>query len=113
EFITNMLEFIRVLILRKLGVEIRDISQEELPFFDELGEIFPQNKLLYMMSYLIACKADLKSSSNPYLILEALMIKLCKMDEMEEISSLINKLSFAVASPIPQTKPANPTKSAY
>ncbi|MCK9309490.1 MAG: DNA polymerase III subunit gamma/tau [Candidatus Cloacimonetes bacterium] len=113
EFITNMLEFIRVLILRKLGVEIRDISQEELPFFDELGEIFPQNKLLYMMSYLIACKADLKSSSNPYLILEALMIKLCKMDEMEDISSLINKLSFAVTSPIPQTKPANPTKSAY
>ncbi|MDD2227800.1 MAG: DNA polymerase III subunit gamma/tau [Candidatus Cloacimonetes bacterium] len=110
EFITNMLEFLRVLILRKLGVEIRDISSDELPFFDELGELYPQNKLLYMMSYLIACKTDLKTSSNPYLILEALMIKLCKMDEMEDISSLINKLSFGVASPSPQAKPVNPTK---
>jgi DNA polymerase-3 subunit gamma/tau len=95
EFIANMLEFIRVLILRKLGVEVRDVNPEELSIFDELGELFPQNKLLYMMSYLIACKADLRSSSNPYLILEALMIKLCKMDEMEDIASLISKLSGA------------------
>ncbi len=93
EFIANMQEFIRVLILRKLGIEVRDLNPEELPLFDELGALFPQNKLLYMMSYLIACKADLKSSSNPYLILEALMIKLCKMDEMEDVAALIGKLS--------------------
>ena len=93
EFIANMLEFIRVLMLRKLGVQIKDINPEEIPIFDELGELFSQNKLLYMMSFLISSRADLKSSANPYLILEAVMIKLCKMDEMEDVASLVAKLS--------------------
>ncbi len=95
EFIANMLEFIRVLILRKLGVSIKDINPEELQMFDELGGMFSQNKLMYMMSFLIASRTDLRSSSNPYLILEALMIKLCKMDEMEDVAALVAKLSGA------------------
>lgn len=120
EFIANMLEFIRVLILRKLGVAIRDVNPDELAIFDELGTMFSQNKLMYMMSFLIASRADIRSSSNPYLIMEALMIKLCKLDEMEDIAALVSKLNLPSAplqtqaqssAPKPQTqynKPASP-----
>jgi len=65
--------------------------------FDELGALFNQDKLMYMMSFLIASRADLRSSSNPYLILEALMIKLCKIDEMEDVAALVSKLSTNTA----------------
>ncbi|MDY0152090.1 MAG: DNA polymerase III subunit gamma/tau [Candidatus Cloacimonas sp.] len=109
EFIANMQEFIRVLILRKLGVQIKDINPEELPIFDELGTMYAQDKLLYMMSFLIGCRADLKSSSNPFLILETMMIKFCKMDEMDDLAAMIAKLNSGTAlqstiatSPAPQ-----------
>jgi len=69
EFIANMQEFVRILILRKLQVQIKDINPDELSLFDELAELFGQNKLLYILSYLIACRNDLRGSSNPYLIL--------------------------------------------
>ncbi len=92
EFIANMLEFIRILLLRKLKVEVKDINPEELPLFDELGDSYSQNTLMYIMSYLIASKADLKTSTNPYLILEALMIKLCKLDELDDIAAILNQV---------------------
>ena len=96
EFIANMQEFVRILILRKLQVQIKDINPDELFLFDELAELFGQNKLLYILSYLITCRNDLRGSSNPYLILEALMIKLCKLDEMEDITAIISKLNSGI-----------------
>ncbi len=77
--------------------------------FDELAKLFGQNKLMYILSYLIACKTDLKTSSNPYLILEALMIKLCKLDEMEDIAKIIEKLNYGS---ITQTQPISNISSA-
>lgn len=115
EFIANMLEFLRVLILRKLEVQIMDINPEELSIFDELGSIYGNNKLLYMMSFLISTRNEIRSSSNPYLILEALMIKLCKLDEMEDIAGMLKGTAIntqAVSSPVVQAKPtATPQRS--
>ena len=116
EFIANMQEFVRILILRKLQVQIKDINPDELSLFDELAELFGQNKLLYILSYLIACRNDLRGSSNPYLILEALMIKLCKLDEMEDIASLIGKINInAFAQPVSMASPttAKTIQSSY
>ncbi|MEN6444421.1 MAG: DNA polymerase III subunit gamma/tau, partial [Candidatus Cloacimonas sp.] len=90
EFISGMQDFIRILLLSKLHVQIKDINPDEQAVFDEVAGLFGQNKLMYILSYLIASKTDLRSSSNPYLILEALMIKLCKIDEMEDIATLIS-----------------------
>jgi DNA polymerase-3 subunit gamma/tau len=64
---------------------------------------------MYILSYLIACKTDLKTSSNPYLILEALMNKLCKLDEMEDIAKIIEKLNYGS---ITQTQPISNISSA-
>lgn len=118
EFIANMLEYLRVVLLSKLGVKIQDISSEEMPLFDEVAKNFSQNDLLYIMSQLMQTKADIRISSNPYLLIEAMMIKLSRLDEIDEISELIAKLKstgfsspiVAAASPLarPAAKPAVP-----
>ena len=118
EFIANMLEYLRVVLLSKLGVKIQDISSEEMPLFDEVAKNFSQNDLLYIMSQLMQTKADIRISSNPYLLIEAMMIKLSRLDEIDEISELISKLKstgfnspiVAAASPLarPAAKPAVP-----
>lgn len=109
ELITNLLEFLRIVILRKLGLAPSDVNTDEYPIYDEIAALFNQNNLMYMMSFLIQTKADLKTSANPYLILEVVMIKLCKMDEMEEIGKLISRLG-TLSQPAPATSKPAPTQ---
>jgi DNA polymerase-3 subunit gamma/tau len=98
EFIANMLEYLRIVLLTKLDVQIRDVSQDEMPMFSEIGGLFAQNDLLYIMSQLMQTKIDIRQSSNPHLLIEALMIRLSRLDEISEISELI---SFLKTNPSP------------
>lgn len=107
EFTSNMLEFLRVLILHKLGVKVKDVNPDELPIFEELAGYYSQNKLMYMLSMLVGCRNDLRTSSNPYLIMEAMMIKLCKMDEMDDIAELLARLSQGSLASAPSAAPAS------
>ncbi|MDP2173389.1 MAG: DNA polymerase III subunit gamma/tau [Candidatus Cloacimonadaceae bacterium] len=105
ELITNMMEFLRIVILRKLGLSPTDVNTDEYPLYDEIAGLFMQNNLLYMMSFLMQTKVDLKTSANPYLILEVVMIKLCKMDEMDDIAQLISRFSAMPSATQPVGKP--------
>ena len=100
EFIANMLEYLRLVLLSKLGIEIRDISQDEQPLFSEVATLFSQNDLLYIMSQLMQTKIDIRQSSNPYLLIEAMMIKLTRLDEINEVSSLISSLKSGKHVPV-------------
>jgi len=112
EFIANMLEFIRILILRQLGVKTQDINPDELIIFNELAKLFSQNDLLYILSFLITARNEMRTSSNPYLILEALMIKLCKLDEMNDVAKIVANLSSRTPQIAPRTE-TPPAKTAY
>jgi len=90
ELITNMLEFLRIVLLRQLGIQPGDINAEEYPLYDEPGKIFSQYTLLYIMSLLIQARNDMRTSSNPYLILEMVMIKLSRMEDMQEIGTILD-----------------------
>jgi DNA polymerase-3 subunit gamma/tau len=74
ELITNMLEFLRIVLLRKLGIEPGDVNKEEYPLYDEPAGMFAQNTLMYIMSLLMQARGDMRTSTNPYLILEMAMI---------------------------------------
>ncbi|MCB5262517.1 MAG: DNA polymerase III subunit gamma/tau [Candidatus Cloacimonetes bacterium] len=99
EFIANMLEYLRVVLLSKLGIKIKDISPEEMPLFEEVSRSFSQNDLLYIMSQLMQTNTDIRHSNNPYLLIEAMMIKLSRLDEIDEISELIASLKSTGFSP--------------
>ena len=117
ELLINMTEFIRVTLLRKTGVTPQDIVADEYPLFDAVADEFSPTELLYLISTLMQTRTDLKGSSNPQLVLEVLMLKLSRMQEMNEISELIklvrsgNLLPAArptsgAADPAPATSPA-------
>lgn len=117
ELLINMTEFIRVTLLRKTGVTPQDIVADEYPLFDAVADEFSPTELLYLISTLMQTRTDLKGSSNPQLVLEVLMLKLSRMQEMNEISELIklvrsgNSLPAArptsrSAAPAPATTPA-------
>lgn len=115
EFIANMLEYLRVVLLSKLGIKIKDISPEELPLFAEIAKSFSQNDLLYIMSQLMQTNTDIRYSNNPYLLIEAMMIKLSRLDEIDEISELIASLKttgFSPAIPAPQVAGKSTAKPA-
>ncbi|MDD3535552.1 MAG: DNA polymerase III subunit gamma/tau [Candidatus Cloacimonetes bacterium] len=114
EFIANMLEYLRIVIMRKLGVQLKDISKDELPVFDEIAASFSQADLMYIMNQLMQTRSDIRISHNPYLLIEATMIKLAHIDEITDIAALIQGLKlggFGSGSPAPaRTAPKpNPT----
>lgn len=92
ELITNMMEFLRVVLLRKTGLAPADVNTDEYPLYDEVAQRFSQNTLLYIMSYMMQARNDIKTSTNPYLILEMVMIKLCRMDDMEDIAGMLRQV---------------------
>ncbi|MDD2543615.1 MAG: DNA polymerase III subunit gamma/tau [Candidatus Cloacimonetes bacterium] len=92
EFIANMLEYLRIVILRKMNIEVRDVSQDETALFDEIAALFSQTDLLYILSVLMQAKNDIRLSGNPYLLIEATMIKLSRIEEISDVANLIKSL---------------------
>lgn len=93
DLINNLMDFLRIVILRKLGMAPLEVTSEEYATYDEIAALFSQVNLLYMMSYLIQTRNEVKSSGNPYLILEMVLIKLCRMDDMEDVSEALLRLN--------------------
>ncbi len=92
DLVNSMLEFLRLVILRKLGMAPAEVTAEEYPVYDEIAGLFSQTGLMYMMSFLMHARGELKSSGNPYLILEMLMLKFCQLDEIEDVASILESL---------------------
>ncbi len=104
ELLVNMTEFVRVVLLRKNGVSPSDISADEYHLYDEVAELFEQTDLLYLISTLIQTRSDIRTSTNPQLLLEVLMLKLCRMEEVNEVSELIKLFKSGIpasAAPTP------------
>ncbi|MCK4957021.1 MAG: DNA polymerase III subunit gamma/tau [Candidatus Cloacimonetes bacterium] len=109
EFINGLLEHARNILLIKLGITVREISNTYKDKMKEIAESFEENNLLYLMSLLIKMKTDIKTSSNPILIAEMGFIKLTKLAEMKSINKLLEEIS-ANPSSSGNTQIAQPTR---
>lgn len=98
EFLNSFLEFVRLLLMTKIGSQPQGLIKDDLDILAKLSEPVSQNTLLYIISMLIQLKLDIKNSSHPSIMIEVALIKMTKMDDMEDISSLISKLSNPAAS---------------
>lgn len=107
EFINNLMDFIRLVLLSKLGISCQEINPEEAGIYIDCAKSFEVNTLTYIISVLIQTKADLKSSTNPYLILEVVMLKLAKLEEMEDISKILEFIHNKGLEPTPPTRNTN------
>ncbi|MDD3050425.1 MAG: DNA polymerase III subunit gamma/tau [Candidatus Cloacimonetes bacterium] len=109
EFMSGLLDYIKDILLIKLKVENLDIPKNLFEELKTISEQFTDNALIYLMSYIIKAKNDLKTSSEPMIIAELAFIKLSKMAQMESIDSLIEKLSksgYSTKEDEPVYKPA-------
>jgi len=92
EFINSYLEFLRQLVMLKIGIAIKGIVREDMDILSDLVEPLNVNNLMYMLSIMIQLKQDIRTSSHPSLMIEVVLIKLSRMDEMESLSEILAKL---------------------
>lgn len=112
ELINDLMEFCRIVMLQKLDVKTQEVNPDELGIYQELKPIFKINDLLYIISSLMQVRTEIKSSSNPYLILEIALIKLSKMDEMDDLANIIELINTrGIGSMGSQTQSQAPSKT--
>ena len=92
EFLSGMLDFSRLILLEKIGVQSSDIPKNIKKDMALLADSFEENSLLYIMSFLIKTKSDLKLSENPLLLTEVSFIKLANLTNLKPIDELLNLL---------------------
>jgi len=93
EFLSGFMEFIRKLLLIKIGVTISDIPVSMISQFNDTAELFEQNTLLYFISILMKLKNDIKSGSNSVMLTEITLLKMSKVEDMIEISDLVERVN--------------------
>jgi DNA polymerase III subunit gamma/tau len=92
EFLNSFMEFLRQLNLCKIGLEPKGILKEDLDIIKNLADSISINNLLYMISLLIQLKQDLKISSHPGIMIEVILIKMTRLEEMQDLSEILAQL---------------------
>ena len=72
--------------------DLLDISDDEINEIKRQGEMAGIQKVQQCLNLLIAREEDLKYTSHPRLVLETIMIKLCRLGEVLSFDDLIRKI---------------------
>jgi DNA polymerase III gamma/tau subunit len=118
ELLNDIMEFCRIIIMIKLKVDTPEINPDELYYYEEIAPRFSLDDLMYIISSLMNVKTEIKSSTNPYFILEVALIRLSKMDEMQDLATVIRRLESSAITPgvslpvqnLPSPKTSNVTE---
>ncbi len=111
EFINSFLDYLRNCLLIKIGLLPNDLNSSQIDIIKEMLVNVNQDELIYMMSYLIDSKNQIKMSHNASIIIEMIFVKLTKLSEMKSLNDILEKLSEGIVSVsnIPQV--SNPIQS--
>lgn len=102
ELINGLLDFLRNTLLVRVGVEVEEIPQTLRKPVMDLARAFSENEILYMMSFLVHAKQEMKYSGNPVLLVEMAFVKLAKVHEIQSVDQLIEAVKNA-----PRNAPQN------
>ena len=92
EFINSFMEFMRQLISLKIGIPIKGLVKDDLDIINNIVAVANLNNLMYIMTVLIQLKQDMRTSSHPSLLIEVVLIKMSRLDEMEDLAQILTKL---------------------
>ncbi len=104
EFLNGLLETMRSILLIKVGIVLPEIPANLINRYKQLAADYSEDDLMYLISYLIKLKNDIKTSSTPMLLVEMVFIKLARLAEMHSIEELISNTDKITA--IPQVSQA-------
>ncbi len=97
ELLNDIMEFCRIIIMIKLKVATPEINPDELYCYEEIAPRFSLDELMYIITSLMNVKTEIRSSTNPYFVLEVALIRLSKMDEMQDLAAIIQRLESGSA----------------
>lgn len=115
EFITGFLDYARLLLLIKLGMNPLDIPSNQLETRRNLASLFTEDTILYIISLLLKLNSDLRLSTNPLMVAEITMVKMTRIVEMDDLKLALSQLELLVRSPqtqaIKSSQTSHPTPS--
>lgn len=100
EFLNSFIEFMRHLLMLKIGMPLKGIVAEDLQLLKSLTEASNTNNLMYMMSLLIQLKQDTKISSHSSIMIEVVLLKMTRLDEMEDLDRILTKIANMPTMPL-------------
>ncbi|HOQ80945.1 MAG TPA: DNA polymerase III subunit gamma/tau [Candidatus Cloacimonadota bacterium] len=92
EFINSYLDYLRNMLLIHLNIPTKDLNQIQVDMMKEICKEFSQDELIYIMSYLIETKSQIRQSHNSNIVIEMCFIKLSKISEMKSINHILEQL---------------------
>ena len=110
EFIRNFSAFIRDLYIVKVTgsaekIETTDTMKQVMK---KLADTSNEHELIQMLSLIHNLLPQLSNSSNVRLLIESLLLKMTRMDDLVDLNKILEKLPRqAVARPQPRTRPSS------
>lgn len=108
EFINGLLDYIRDLLLLKVGVKIQTISLAQENLMTSLAKEFSEQDILYLISLLIKAKNDIKISTNPILVAEMSFVKIAKLQDMHALPEILQQIQSGITVTQPTSQPRTP-----
>ena len=95
EFYRALMEQFRNLLISLIAPQkhLLDISESDREEIMRLAKMAGEEKLHLLLNFLISREEDLRFTSNPRLILETIMIKLCSLGDFLSFDDLLKKLT--------------------
>jgi len=93
EFLNTFIEFMRHLLMLKIGVPLKGIVTDDLEVLKNITDTANLNNLMYMMSLLIQLKQDIKTSSHSSIMIEVVLLKMTRLDDMEDLDKILANLT--------------------
>jgi len=92
EFINSYLEYLRNILLIQMAIQPKDLNQSQLDLMKEIAKSFSQDEIIYMISYLIDSKNQIRQSHNSNIVIEMCFVKLSRISEMKSINHILEQL---------------------
>ncbi len=92
EFVSGYMKHLRKIFLLKNGVEIKDLSSEELEKYVERKDIFSSFLLLQMLNRLSLLTLKMKKSAITRILLELELLTLARLEDTVQIKELLQRI---------------------
>jgi DNA polymerase-3 subunit gamma/tau len=92
EFLNGFMEFVRKLVMQKVGVSLKGLVEDEINTIKEISTAINNNNLLYITTLLIQLKQDIRTSTHPSMMIEVMLIKMTQIDTMEDLGKILERL---------------------
>ena len=106
EFLNSYIEFMRHLLMLKVGIQLKGIVSEDLQLLTKLVDASNLNNLMYMMSLLIQLKQDIRISSHSSIMIEVVLLKMSRLDEMDDLDKILARITNLPSMPVKSNEQA-------